>query len=418
MEISYRELFIFIKAAVWLLTIAVQYALYRAIIPRLEKQYPGSRRLPGVTVNARLIAAATLALLNLPGVYIAFAGEYPLPLWLSKAALYPYTIWQFGSIAYIIVLAMRKGWRYTASSIRTLTAKTSRNEIVPAPPPQDFDPSRRRLLKTATAAAPLYVLGAASIGSLDPDNYEVVRKPVAIEGLPEKLRGLKVAVVSDIHSGPYMNKAQMDAYVRIVNGLKPDITLLPGDFVNNKNAEVDPLCESFQHLRAEYGVYGCLGNHDYFDDENVIANEIQLCGVDMLRDAHKLIHPRGEAFSIIGVEDIGPTDAFDPHFKKAVKGLRSSTPHILMCHKPYYLDDAAQWGVDLMVSGHTHGGQIVFARFLDTPVSLATAISQYVEGFYTVDATQMYVTRGIGMVGIPVRWNCPPEVTLLTLEPA
>jgi uncharacterized protein len=420
LDFTYRELFVLVKILVWLVTVGLQFSLFKLMVKAVENYFPFSFALGKVTVRAGHLLAALLIFLNIPGVYVAFAGGLGLPLWLNKITVYPYVLWQISSVVLLSVILIRMLVRSIRGSKKTATSveQSEKDNPVNNEPQAVFNPSRRALLKTGFVAAPVYLLGASSLGAFEPENYEIVRKTVSMPGLPAKLEGLQVALVSDIHAGPYMDKAQMDGYVRVVNGLKPDIILLPGDFVNNKTEEIEPLCEAFQHLRADYGVYGCLGNHDYFDDEDKISNEIRLCGVDLLRDANTIIHPRGEAFSVIGVEDIHPTEEFDPHFKKAVTGLKRKTPHILMCHKPYYLENAAQWGVNLVVSGHTHGGQIVFARIFDTVLSPATLISEYIEGLYSIDATQMYVTRGIGMVGVPVRWNCPPEVTLLTLKSA
>lgn len=416
MELNYRELFVIVKIAVLLTTLGLQYYLYKILRRPLQTTFTGATALGNLVLSPKHILLAVMIILNLPGIYIAFGGAWPVPNWLAQVSVYPYAVWQISSLV-LVAFYFPAQWSYRYVKARRNPAQDTliqENEMKKKDN-DSIDKGRRTLLRTSIMAAPAYVLGASSIAAMQPDDYEIVRKTITIPDLPEKLKGLKIALISDIHSGPYMDKYDMDGYVNVVNSLKPDVILIPGDFVNNDNEQVVPLCDAFQRLQAEYGVYGSLGNHDYFDSADYVANEIQNCGVNLLRNGHSIIEPRGEKFAIIGMEDVHPNDTFDQHFKPAVKGLSPELPHVLMCHKPYYLEHAAGWGVKFMVSGHTHGGQIVLARLFDAVLSPATLVSSYIEGLYTADATQMYITRGIGMVGIPVRINCPPEVTLFTL---
>lgn len=293
----------------------------------------------------------------------------------------------------------------------------------PTPPiiPDDMDAAQRvdrgrRQFVRQSAAALAFLAATNPLGTVNGDEeYEVVHRTVKLPRLPKELRGLRAVVVSDIHSGPFMDKAEMDRYVARINALKPDLVLLPGDFVSNRREEIEPLCDAFQKLEARHGVYGCTGNHDHFDDADHVANELEHAGVRMLRDAHARIEVKGKELALIGVDDIGEGAEFNNSFRRAVDGLDARLPNILLCHKPYHLEDAADYGAGLIVSGHTHGGQVVLARAFGLVFSIALLVSKYVEGLYRVDATQMYVTRGIGTVAIDLRVNCPPEITVLTL---
>jgi uncharacterized protein len=278
-----------------------------------------------------------------------------------------------------------------------------------------IDQGRRRFLKQS--AAGLTVISFSNpLGNVTAEqDFEVVYKTVRLPRLPGELRGLRIAMISDIHSGPYMSKADLDPYVARLNALKPDVILLPGDFVQSRNEEVEPVCESFRKLEARYGVYGTTGNHDYFDDADVISNELEHAGVRMLRNEHAFIEVKNSRLALIGLDDVRRGYPFESLFRQAVVGLDARIPNIVLCHKPYYLEEASSYGTGLMVSGHTHGGQIVLARIFGTVVTPAALISGYVEGLYKLDATQLYVTRGIGTVGLPIRINCPPEITVLTL---
>lgn len=287
--------------------------------------------------------------------------------------------------------------------------------IISKPDPPPVDHGRRRFLKQS--AAGLTIISFSNpIGNVSGEQeFEVVYKTVKLPRLPGELRGLRVVMISDIHSGPYMSKSDIDPYVARINALKPDIILLPGDFVQSRNDEVEAVCESFRKLRARYGVYGSTGNHDYFDDADFISAELAHAGVRMLRNEHAVLDIKGKQLALIGLDDIRKGYPFGTLFPEAVEGLDARIPNIVLCHKPYYFEEASEYGVGLMVSGHTHGGQIVLARIFGTAITPAALISGYVEGLHRLDATQLYVTRGIGTVGLPVRINCPPEITLLTL---
>jgi predicted MPP superfamily phosphohydrolase len=292
--------------------------------------------------------------------------------------------------------------------------------MTPTPPFIKIDESRRRFVKQGAAGLALFSLSqsmavANGLGNVSgDDDYEIVYKTVRIRNMPDELKGLRAVMISDIHAGP-MDKATMDRYVARVNRLKPDIVLIPGDFVHNSNEQAEPLCEALSKLESRHGVYGCTGNHDYIADVDFVVKELEHAGVRMLRDTHTRIEVKGKELAIIGLDDVGEQEHFGPRFRRAVEGLDARLPHIVLCHKPYYIEEASEFGVGFMVSGHTHGGQIVAARILGYPVSLALLFSKYVEGLYTIDSTQMYITRGIGTTGIHVRVNCPPEITVLTL---
>ena len=207
-----------------------------------------------------------------------------------------------------------------------------------------------------------------------------------------------------------------DDYVAALNNLKTDIIFVPGDFVNSQTDEVYPFVEAFSSLRAPYGVYGCLGNHDYYADVDVVAKEVDGCGIKLLRnDAVKIL--KGNSFiNLVGVDDIPINGKPDPYLERALSSVQNSNPRILLCHKPYYLETFASRNIDLTLSGHTHGGQIVFAKVGNLIVCPAALFSKYVWGLYEFGNSQMYVTRGIGTVGVPFRINCPPEITKITLQ--
>ncbi len=281
------------------------------------------------------------------------------------------------------------------------------------------DHGRRDFMRKGVSGLTIISLSGPMVGKVSrDDDFEVVHKTVRINNLPKRVEGFRIAMISDIHSGPYMDKKDIDPYVTRMNKLKPDAIVLPGDFIQNRNEEVEAVADALQKLEAPYGVYGSTGNHDYFADADYVSKELGHAGVRMLRNEHIVLDVDGAPLALIGLDDVRSGHPFDNLFRSAVDGLDARIPNVVLCHKPYYLEEASEWGVDLMVSGHTHGGQIVIARVFDTVITPAALISGYIEGLYRLDGTQLYVTRGIGTVGIPVRINCPPEITVLTLESA
>ncbi|MDH7514588.1 MAG: metallophosphoesterase [Bacteroidota bacterium] len=244
---------------------------------------------------------------------------------------------------------------------------------------------------------------------------EITRFDVTMPYLPRALDGLRAAVISDIHAGPFMSGDEIAEYVDLVNSLNPDMIFLPGDFVTSSVSEIPPVCEALRGLRAKHGIFGCLGNHDFIVDSEMVTRRLNAAGVHILRNRHAVLRIDRACLAIIGVDDVTPSLPFDASFPVAVSGLDPSVPSIVLCHKPYPLEDAALWGVPLMVSGHTHGGQIVLGKVFGTVFAPAAAVTPYIAGLYRLDATRLYVTRGIGTVFLP-RFNCPPEITLLTLR--
>ena len=282
--------------------------------------------------------------------------------------------------------------------------------------PVPVNPGRREFLKNGMAGL-IFVSTAAPRLNSD-DDVEVVSRDIGVPSLSGGLDGMRAVVMSDIHCGPYMDGATIRRYVDRINALDPDIVLLPGDFVNSRTEECDAVCEALRRIRSRHGVYGCLGNHDFYADGDFVASELGHAGVRVLRNEHAIIETAGGRFALAGIDDVRRGHPFDMMLTHALLDLPRSTPTVLLCHKPYYLDEAADWGIGMMLSGHTHGGQVVLARFADVVLTPAALVSRYVEGFYRRDNTRLYVTRGIGTVGIPVRINCPPEITVLTFRTA
>jgi len=295
-----------------------------------------------------------------------------------------------------------------------------------------FDDSRRKFIRAGGVLFTGYAFTSASIGILNKDEFSVTNKDIVIKNLPEKLKGLRVALISDVHSGPFMSEGLMKKYVDFINNLNADIVLIPGDLTNSQRSEALPFTKVFRDIKAKHGVYATLGNHDYFHDAEYVAKAVlNETPIKLLRNENKILTINNEKLLIMGMEDTRQSGAkYDEtifnYFDKTVSGAKESlkqsnllyeaVPKILVYHKPYFFKDFSKENIDLTVSGHTHGGQIVFAKAGKINISFASSVSTYIEGLYKNGDLNMYVTRGIGTVGLPLRLNCPPEVVILTLK--
>jgi predicted MPP superfamily phosphohydrolase len=192
---------------------------------------------------------------------------------------------------------------------------------------------------------------------------------------------------------------------------------VPGDFVNANVREIAPFGEAFSALRAPSGVFGVLGNHDFYTGSpDIVAREVTSCGIRVLRNESIEIRKNGARISVLGVDDIGRYATAPMLMDKTIASAPPGVVRILLCHRPYFIQEAAERNIGLILSGHTHGGQIVFARIGNAVIAPARIASPYIWGKYRLNDTHMYVSRGVGTVALPIRINCPPEITLITLR--
>jgi predicted MPP superfamily phosphohydrolase len=388
------------------------YVKFRAIITSKER----SPRHALTVLNSLFIAAN----LPLPFIAINIWHTMQLPQYVITI-LMPFFIWHVATFFTAIVLSI--GTLLALSFTLTVKAATlhpvikSKVQTMREKPQfQSFNASRRSFLEKGVVGLSAYSFIGATAGAVSSGDFEVIRKTITIPNLPEEFKGFTIGMMSDIHSSIFMNKEDMQAYVKEMNGLKTDMIVVTGDFVNSKTEEVYPFAEAFSELKASYGVYGCLGNHDFFaKDVERVAKEVDACGVRLLRNDAVQITKGNSFINLLGVDDIGRNAAPDDYMNKAMAFAKNSQPKILLCHKPYFFQHAKELDIALTLSGHTHGGQIVFGTVDRTPISLAALASKYVSGHYTLGTSNLYVNNGIGFTGVPIRVNCPAELTVLTL---
>ena len=267
--------------------------------------------------------------------------------------------------------------------------------------------SRRDLLKGVAAAGVGAVTGSLAHGYLyERFHIELTRERLAVSGLPQALAGLRIGLVTDLHRSETVSHEMVDRAVRLVMAEAPDLVVLGGDYVTWRDRRfVAPAADALAPLSAPHGVFAVLGNHD--DDRDMPA-ALSAKGFVVLRDARTRLTIRGEILDLAGIR------FWTSRPSEIASVLRGASPNvILLAHTPKRLVEAAALAVPLVLSGHTHGGQIVL------PVVGAVAAREFpvIAGMGRRHSTAIFVSRGVGTVYVPVRLNCPPEVAILTLQP-
>ncbi|HYM19381.1 MAG TPA: metallophosphoesterase [Candidatus Kapabacteria bacterium] len=286
--------------------------------------------------------------------------------------------------------------------------------------------SRRKFLYGSIVGISSLAVAGCIGGIASRNNIEVTERTITIPNLPPEFKNTTITLASDIHSSPYMVLADIKHIADIIQSLNSDIILLPGDFVTTHRDELPPVLEALSGLHAPLGVYATTGNHEFYVDPDLVSEGIANLGITIIRNGNIAIKKNGAELYILGVDDIDADDIIHhvegkaaPHIDALFDGVPNEAATILMCHKPYRFEEYAKTNVGLMVSGHTHGGQIVFARFGKTVICPSVFASKYVEGTFKskqpLSRTQLYVSRGLGTVALPMRLNCPPEITKITL---
>jgi predicted MPP superfamily phosphohydrolase len=275
-------------------------------------------------------------------------------------------------------------------------------------PPRTGGITRRDLLRTLTAVGAGTAVGASAFGFLyERHHIEITRTPIAVTGLPDALTGLRVGFLTDLHRSATVPAALIQSAVQLLMQEQPDIIVLGGDYVTYGDRRFVPrVAEDLAPLSAPHGVFAVLGNHD--DDRDMPAALTQR-GIEVLRDARTRLAVRGETLDIIGIR------YWTRKLSDLTRLARGAAPATMfVAHTPSRLTEAAQLGLPLMLSGHTHGGQVVL------PVVGAVAARNFpiVAGRGSLDGTAAFVSRGVGTVYVPIRLDCPPEVAVLTLKPA
>jgi uncharacterized protein len=269
---------------------------------------------------------------------------------------------------------------------------------------------RRRQWRQTFAA----ILRAAMI---EPHQIEITHQTIAIEKLPMEFHGLRIVQLSDIHHSPFLDEERINEAVRMANDLGPDLAVLTGDYISHSRDYIASCARSLGRLRAAHGVYAVLGNHDHWTDGEMMRAALADQGIHVLCNESERIDRGSSYIRLAGVDDMMVKR---DDLRLALEETDWGETRILLSHNPAIIREAARAGVDLVLSGHTHGGQINWrlltgrkdkktARWLRRPSR------RLMRGHAQLGSTQLYVNRGLGTVVVPLRYGCPPEVTLLEL---
>ncbi|MGB7436102.1 MAG: metallophosphoesterase [Candidatus Acidiferrum sp.] len=321
---------------------------------------------------------------------------------------------------------------------KTLTKPPAQLDFVP-------DPSRRTFFRTASVvagAAPF--LGVMYGYAGERLNYQVCRVEIPLANLPPQLDGMEIVQISDIHLSSYMTRESVRRVVDMANDVGADLAVVTGDLITGVHDSLTDCVDEIRHLHAPLGVYGCNGNHEiYARAEDLAARLYQQAGMRMLRRENAIIGFRGAQLNLIGVDyqrERTPSGRKMQMLANVEPLVRRDMPNILLSHNPNSFNRAAELGIDLSLAGHTHGGQVQ-VEILDVSLSPARFITDYVAGLYhrplsmpsqpkrmgeTIKLmpnapnglSALYVNRGIGTVGAPVRLGAPPEITHIVLRRA
>ncbi|MCY0941715.1 metallophosphoesterase [Streptomyces antarcticus] len=418
---------IVVFALVALAVLALLVLVHRWLWIRLVRDTTAPGGLP------RRIGTSLAIALPLLSVAALTTGRAGVPFWLQQAVAWPGFLWL--AVLLYLTLTMLVAEPIRALLLRRL-AHRAPSEAVPATSgapanapagapanapavapavapadvpaePADRGPSRRTIARAVGGAAAAVALGTVANGA-----HGVLRGPtvkrvkVPLAKLPRAAHGFRIAVVSDVHLGPVLGRAHTLRIVDAVNRTQPDVIAIVGDLVDGNVHDLGPAAEPLRGLRARHGSYFVTGNHEYFSGAAQWVDHVRELGLTPLENARRVL----PYFDLAGVNDIaGESEGQGPDFQAALGDRDRSRAAVLLAHQPVVIHDAVRHGVDLQLSGHTHGGQLWPGNYL------AELANPTVAGLERYGDTQLYVSRGAGAWGPPVRVGAPSDITVVEL---
>ena len=399
-----------------------------------------------------LIAAfATIILLNVPITLFWFRAAYlhlyNLPTGVLRGIFYPALAWQttallftvFVGPIFVILLAAN-----AAKRLRSNRSAAAGLPVAAAPAPVIDSPlqapaiSRRNFLTGGAGllVPAVYCFSAYELYDMAGDVDISPEITVPIANLPRSLDGMTIVQLSDLHVGPYVRQRELQHWVGLANQLKPDLIVLTGDLIDRSMVALPDAVQGLQGLRAPLGVLATMGNHDLSSDrlgsrgdlrggENIVK-AIQTSGIRTLRNEVTYLGEGSEKLAVLGLDWMTARDLrnfyrYHPgvtrnHLTTLAQQVPEGAPSILLTHHPDTFSEVPPLGVSLTLAGHTHGGgQVVFFTWDGAPVGISSARFRYVSGLYREGASTLYVNRGLGYFGVPIRINCPPEISRFRL---
>jgi hypothetical protein len=275
-----------------------------------------------------------------------------------------------------------------------------------------FDPARRRMLQVAGAAACVLPVIGTGFGFARRNRFRLTEVAVPIPDLPKDLDGLRIVQITDIHLSEFLSERELAAAIDMANETRAHLALVTGDLITRRGDPLDACLRQLARLRADAGVLGCLGNHEvYAEIENYVTAQGRRVGIEFLRQQSKLLQFGSGALNVAGVDYQKMRSHYLPGAERLVV---PGAVNVLLSHNPDVFPVAAAQGYNLTIAGHTHGGQVDF-EILHQHLNVARYFTPYVSGLYRHERSSVYVSSGLGTIGVPVRIGAPPEISVLRL---
>jgi predicted MPP superfamily phosphohydrolase len=274
-------------------------------------------------------------------------------------------------------------------------------------------PDRRQFVK-GLIAAPLVAVSSMSAYArlIEPYQYRISETDIYIRNLPKAFEGFRITQLTDIHHSRILGIEEVRRVVKIAEQTKPDLFVLTGDYTTSYRRYIEPCAEALSMLSAPEGVWAVLGNHDHYTDPELTTRALERQHITVLNNAHTSLQRGSDAIQLSGIDDWS-WNATD--WQRAFSGLKANTPTILLSHQPSVLDLEQTQAVALILSGHTHGGQLKLP-VIGAPARFATQDLKYARGLFRSGETQLYVSAGTGVIGLPLRFGVRPEIAVLRLQ--
>jgi len=365
-----------------------------------------------------------------PGLCLLLLGiglQFPLLHWLQSRCRHSFA-WLIASFSTALVIlgyllefqrVLRHfpvqwwAWLECASMVETVWLAGLALALLVWRRTPEFDPGRRKLLHASGAVVLGAPMAATMFGIVRRNEFRVSEVSVPLRRLPKDLDGLRIVQITDIHLSPFLSEREFARAIDMANETRASIALVTGDLITRRGDPLDACLRQLARLRADAGVLGCLGNHEtYARVEDYVTDQGRRIGIDFLRHRARQLRFGNAAINFAGVDY---QSMHSTHYLKGAKRLVvPGSFNVLLSHNPDVFPVAAAQGYDLTIAGHTHGGQ-VDVEILHQHVNVARFFTPFVQGLYRHGDSSVYVSNGLGTIGVPVRLGAPPEVSVLRL---
>ncbi len=410
--------------AIFFLLIASQLFWVGQVVDLGARSLPGRPRRGWLALVAALLYVFFL-IYSFPSIestnsHVFRAADRRLSSVIIEAAFWWWLVGSLGGFVLVVFFGIAdRAVGMAAWAYRQARAAAPKHDSMTLDPPAA---ARRRFLERTALAVSAAPFVAAGYGLLyERLDVEVTRPRIRLARLPKAFEGFRIAQLSDVHISPFMTADQIRRCVTIANETKADLIVMTGDYISWDPEAQGEVVQALAGLHAPCGVFGCLGNHEQESStEGSITRLFAAKGIRMLRQERARIRLRGETLNLIGMDESGGESQAeweeDVHrrLRQVKRLMMPGTVNILLVHYPNVFDSVAELGIDLTLAGHTHGGQLSL-EFIRRGLSLAHLLGPYDSGLYEKGGSLLYVNRGIGTTGFPIRLGARPEITVFEL---